>query len=192
MCSDIIPHARPASGRFVLRIDPQLHASLRRAARARDVSLNRYCIERLAAPHAELDPAAAAVLGRAASILGDDLLGIVAFGSWARGESVAGSDLDVLLIAGDRIGITRGLYRRWDAHPPLRWGGRRVEPHFCNLPPEDAEVSGLWAEVSIDGAVLFDRRLAVSRRLARNRRRVLEGRISVRVAHGQPYWVSEP
>lgn len=81
MHNDTKPDGLPASGRFVLRIDPQLHASLRRSARARDVSLNRYCTERLAAPHAELDPAAAAVLGRAASILGDDLLGIVAFGS---------------------------------------------------------------------------------------------------------------
>ena len=192
MHDDTIPDARPASGRFVLRIDPTLHASLRRLARAENMSLNRYCANTLATPRAVLDPAAVAVLGRAASILGDALLGVVVFGSWARGESVAGSDLDILLIAGNRIAITRDLYRRWDALPPLQWDGRRVEPHFCNLPPPDAEVSGLWAEVSIDGAVLFDLRLAVSRRLARNRRRILQGRISARVAHGQPYWVRDP
>ncbi len=192
MLHDIIPDARRPSGRFVLRIDPELHASLRRAARAENVSLNRHCAEKLATPGTGLEPPAAAVLGRAASILGDALLGVVAFGSWARGEPVAGSDLDILLIAGDQIRITRDLYRRWDEHPPLRWDGLRVEPHFCNLPKDEVEVSGLWAEVSIDGAVLFDRELSVSRRLSRNRRRILEGRISARVAHGQPYWVREP
>lgn len=193
MPHDTIPNARPASGRFLLRIDPQLHASLRRAASAQDISLNRHCAEKLATPDAGLDPAAVAVLGRAASILGDALLAVVAFGSWARGEAAAGSDLDILLVADNQITITRELYQRWDDLPPLQWDGRRVEPHFCSLPPDDAEVSGLWAEVSIDGAVLFDRELAVSRRLARNRRRILEGRsISARVAHGQPYWVREP
>ena len=191
MTDDTTRSVRPASGRFVLRIDPALHASLRQAARARDVSLNRYCAVKLATPVAGHDPAAAEVLVRSQSILGDTLLGVVAFGSWARGESVADSDLDVLVIADDQVAITRDLYRRWDAQPPIRWNGRRVEPHFCNLPPDHAEVSGLWAEVSIDGTVLFDRRLVVSRRLVRNRRRILEGHMSARVVHGQPYWVRE-
>ena len=38
------------SGRFVLRIDPGLHGTLRKAARAAGVSLNEYCARKLATP----------------------------------------------------------------------------------------------------------------------------------------------
>lgn len=181
------PH-RP-SGRFLLRIDPDLHASLRDAARAAGTSLNDYCGRRLAAPGALMDPAAAAVVDRAGSILGDSLAGVVAFGSWARGDDSPASDLDVLLIADDRVAIARRLYRHWDAGPPLDWNGCRVEPHFVHLPPEDAEVSGLWAEAATDGIVIHEREFTVSRRLVSIRRRVLRGELSLHEAHGRPYWV---
>lgn len=187
--NDTIRQRRPPSGQFVLRIDPGLHASLREAARAANVSLNRYCARRLAAPGASPDPAAAAVVERAASILGDSLLGVVAFGSRMRGDHTPASDVDVLAIADDRTPISRDLYRRWDAEPGLTWDGHRVEPHFVHLPPESEAPSGLWAEVALDGVVLFESAWAVSPRLAAIRRQILAGRISRRVAGGQSYWV---
>ena len=55
-----------------------------------------------------------------------------------------------------------------------------------------AEASGFWAEVALDGLVLFERELVVSRRLAAVRRRVLRGELFRRVAGGHPYWVNEP
>jgi len=66
----------PASGRFVLRIDPGLHAALRAAARESGVSLNDYCARKLALPVGSLaatDPAGAAV-ARAAGLFGERLL----------------------------------------------------------------------------------------------------------------------
>ena len=81
----------PASGRFVLRIDPGLHAALRAAARESGVSLNDYCVRKLALPVGSLaatDPAGAAV-ARAAGLFGERLLGVVAYGSWARGGRAA-------------------------------------------------------------------------------------------------------
>ena len=182
---------RPPSGRFVVRIDPSLHASLRARARSEGISLNRYCARELGSPGSELLPPAAEAVGRAHSILGEALLGVLVFGSWARGKPSWESDLDILLIAADELPISRSLYRQWDDGPALEWDGHVVEPHFVHLLADGETPSGLWAEVAMDGLVLFERRLAVSRTLAGVRRRILEERVSHRVVHGNPYWVRE-
>ena len=184
-------HERPPSGRFVVRIDPSLHAALRARALTEGVSLNRYCARKLGSPSSGLPQPASEAVGRAFSILGGSLLGVVVFGSWARGEPSWESDLDILLIADDRLPISRGLYRQWDDRPELEWDGHAVEPHFVHLPAEGEMPSGLWAEVAMDGLVLFERGLAVSRSLAGFRRRILDERISHRVVHGNSYWVRE-
>jgi len=182
--------ARAASGRFVLRLAPELHEVLRRAASDAGVSLNDYCARKLAAPVGDLASLAdaAAVVARAAELFGDDLVAIVAYGSWARGEAVAGSDLDVLVVLEADVSITRALYRDWDGHPPIAWDGHVVDPHFVHLPDEKGGTAGAWAEAAIDGIVVFERGLRASRRLAAIRRDVLAGRLVRRVVHGQPYW----
>lgn len=177
------------SGRFVLRLSPGLHAALRHAARAAGVSLNDYCVHKLALPSGNLAGAtgATAVVERAAELFGDHLLAVVAYGSWSRNEATAGSDVDVLVVVDAGAPITRALYRRWDAQP-LAWDGHAVEPHFVRLRGREEGATGLWAEAAIDGIVLFERGLQVSRRLAEVRRDVLAGRLVRRTAHGQPYW----
>ena len=180
--------SRSPSGRFVLRIDPGLHGSLREAARAAGTSLNEYCARKLASPGVWLDEEASAIVERAASILGEALVGIVAFGSWVRGEHDATSDFDVLLIAAADLAISRQLYRRWDDAPGLSWQGLDVEPHFVHLLPSGEVPSGLWGEVATDGVILFERGLEVSTRLAEVRRRIADGDIVRRFAQGQPYW----
>ena len=181
--------SRAPSGRFVLRIDPGVHAHLREAARTAGASLNEYCARKLAAPGTWLDEEASSVVERAASILGEALVGVVAFGSWVRGEHDSTSDFDVLLVAADDLPISRDLYRRWDETPGLSWQGLEVEPHFVHLLPEGEVPSGLWAEVATDGVILFERGFEVSRRLAEVRRRIADGDIVRRLVQGQPYWV---
>ena len=190
--SDTSRAASLPSGRFNLRIEPELHAALRAAAHSANTSLNDYCARRLASPGATLDPAPAAVVRRAARVLGDALLGVIAFGSWARGEETVSSDLDVLLVADQVVPISRALYRSWDAGPDLSWKGHEVTPHFVHLPLSAAAVSGLWAEVATDGLIVFERQLTMSRHLANVRRRILRGELSPRFADGQRYWVHEP
>ncbi|NJD18667.1 MAG: nucleotidyltransferase domain-containing protein [Gemmatimonadetes bacterium] len=125
---------------------------------------------------------------RAASRFAGDLVGIVAFGSWARGEAADGSDVDVLVVVAPSVPLTRGLYREWDDEP-LSWRGRPVEAHFVHIPDPGESPSSLWAEAALDGVVLFERGLALSRRLAAMRRRIAAGQLSRRRIHGQPYWV---
>jgi hypothetical protein len=178
------------SGRFVLRIEPGLHAALKAAAEAAGLSLNEYCARSLAAGSV-VDEGAARAVVRAAGVLGEDLLGVVVFGSWARGVATAASDVDLLVVCGGGVVISRGLYGAGDeAGPPLEWEGRPVEPHFVGLPARGGRISGLWAEVATDGLVLFERRWRVSRHLAAVRSRIAAGEVERRWSEGgQPYWV---
>ena len=178
-----------ASGRFLLRIDPELHARLREEARAAGISLNDCCVARLSAPASGLPAPGAAALRHAESAVNGPLLGAVVYGSWARGEETSESDVDILIVVPPATGITRELYRRWDAAPP-QWEGRVIEPHFVRLPDIVAEITGTWAEAAIDGIVLFDPKLLISRTLSSIRLRILEGEIIRRWAGGQPYWTT--
>jgi predicted nucleotidyltransferase len=177
-----------ASGRFVLRIEPELHAALRAGAEEAELSLNEYCRRKLMTPGSQVSGPATEVVSSAIAVVGGALKGVLAFGSWARGELRTGSDVDVLMIVSGEVPIRRELYRAWDANP-LTWGRHPVEPHFVHLPDPSARISGLWAEVALDGAVLFERGLGISRLLAALRRRIVEGGLVRREIHGQPYWV---
>lgn len=175
------------SGRFLVRLEPALHAELRAAAARAGVSLNELCARRLAVPGDGGGPGAEAV-ERVRRQVGGELLGVVAFGSWAREEAMSRSDIDLLVVLAPAMPVVRDLYRPWDAQP-LRWDGRPVEPHFVHLPAAGDRISGLWAEAAVDGVVLFDRELAVSLRLVEIRRRIVAGEIARRRSHGHPYWV---
>lgn len=185
--NDITPSPLP-SGRFLLRIDPELHALLRDEAEASGLSLNEYCARRLAAPGLAVGGPAVAAVQRAVAVTEGHLRGLLVFGSWARNELVEDSDVDLLVVADPDLKVERSLYRRWDASP-VRWLGRRVEPHLVHLPGPDDRVTGLWAEAAIDGVVLFDPDFSVSRHLVQVRKRILAGTLIRREIHGHPYWV---
>lgn len=171
----------------MLRIEPRLHAALRGAAAAAGLSLNEYCARTLAGSRGVSGPGWEAV-ERAAATVDAGLVGVVVYGSWARGEAASGSDVDVLVVVDRGVPVIRALYGRWD-EAPVRWEGRRVEPHFVHLPVPGEPPSGTWAEVAVDGIVLFDRDLTVSRTLVRIRRLIVEGGLVRREVHGQPYWM---
>ena len=180
---------RVFSGRFVLRLDPDLHAELHRAAAVRGTSLNAYCAQRLAAPGGVCPgfEDAADTIRCAGALMGESLIGVVVFGSWARGEPADTSDVDVLIVIDGDVPVTRALYRRWD-EAPVAWSGRPVDPHFVHLPSQRRTPSGLWAEVAIDGIVLHDPRHRLFPQLAAVRRALAEGRLRRRTAHGAGYW----
>jgi predicted nucleotidyltransferase len=179
---------RTVSGRFVLRLPPTLHAELRERARQAALSLNEYCVRSLSPPRNRLDrDDVSAAMEHAAAIAGASLLGVIAFGSWARGQATETSDVDLLIVVERGFDLTRATYVRWDERP-LTIDGRPVDAHFVRLPAGTSGLSGLWAETAIDGIVLFERGLVVSSWLAEVRRALVEGRLARRLVHGQPYW----
>lgn len=179
-----------ASGTFVLRLDPRLHSVLRHEAAAAGASLNEWCSRSLAAPGAAGLGGAADVVLTIRARFGAELLGVVAHGSFARGELAAGSDVDLLVVLADGVKITRSLYRDGEGAVPT-WDGRQVDLHFVHLPASGAPVSGSWAEAGVCGIVLYDHDLVVSRRLSEIRSRIACGELIRRMAQGQPYWIHE-
>jgi predicted nucleotidyltransferase len=186
---DTTDPARGASGRFVLRVSPELHGVLRSSAARAGLSLNDYCARKLVAPGA-IDAPVLEVVKRAAAQFGEGFLGIVVFGSWARDEVTEQSDVDLLVVVDPAVRIVRSLYRAWD-QLAVTWEGRPVEVHIVH-PPKPADTpSGLWAEAALEGMVLFERGFEVSRRLIDVRRRIAGGEVLRRQANGEPYWVVE-
>jgi predicted nucleotidyltransferase len=165
-----------------------LHARLRDEAGRSGLSLNEHCVRRLAAAEAWRDrDDVAAVVEHATTVAGPALVGVVAFGSFVRGQATDGSDVDVLVIVDAAFELTRAVYVRWDERP-LAIEGRPVDAHFVQLPGDDARLSGLWAEAAIDGIVIVDRGRVVSSWLSAVRRALFAGKLVRRVVHGQPYW----
>jgi predicted nucleotidyltransferase len=119
--------------------------------------------------------------------LGDDLEAVVLFGSQARGEARAGSDVDLLVVVSERREIDRSLYRLWDECN----GATVVNPHFVHLPGDVFEAGSLWFEIAIEGIVLEDREGNVNRFLSRVRRAIANGQIRRGSVHGRPYWVKQ-
>jgi predicted nucleotidyltransferase len=184
MTTDDLP-----SGRFLLRIPPVLHARLTQSARTRDLSLNEYCARGLARAEAGAAGPWDEVVAKALAQLGPRLAGVAVFGSFARGEAGPESDVDVLIATSPDTAIERALYRPWDA-ADLRVAGRVVSPHFVRLPAADDAVTGFWAEVALDGAVIHDPELTLSRALGRIRRAILAGDLQRRTAGGQSWWTA--
>lgn len=178
----------PASGRFLLRIDPDLHQRLRRAAEQTGLSLNAYCAGVLETASIPGSGAFAEPIRRAVEQSGSDLLGVVAFGSWARGHAGPSSDVDLALVLDRDVPVTRSLYEVWD-RDPLYIEDLPVAPHFVHAPRAGTMPSAFWAELAMDGIVLFEHDYVVSRGLASVRAIVAEGRLVRHFAGGQSYWV---
>lgn len=132
----------------------------------------------------------AATVRRAQALFGEDLRGVAAFGSWARDELAASSDIDMLIVLAERVPIRRELYRRWDEQP-LAWQGHAVDPHFVQLPAPGRRCSGFWAEVATDAKLLYEdaNTPGLGDHLAAVRGLIADGRLRRRTAHGQPYWI---
>lgn len=176
------------SGNFLVRVDPDLHRALKRTADFENLSLNELCGLRLALPGAleGLPDSLRLAVPKLAHIASQHLLGLAIFGSWARGDATQASDIDVLVILDDGAKITRELYRKWERLAPKE---SLVEPHFAVLPSVGERVTGLWAELALDGCILADRSFVVHRYLNHVRHLIADGKLAQRRAHGQNYWV---
>ena len=142
----------------------------------------------------EFQPALLTALYQAVRIHGKDLEGVVLFGSWARGEEREGSDIDLLVVLREGTAIKRELYRKWDKAETQSNSGTSqcfTEPSIVALPKLSDAFSGFWAEISIDGIILFERDQKIRHTLRQVRQAIADGMLRRERAHGQNYWVKE-
>ncbi len=180
------------SGKFVVRLPPKLHASLKRLAVEKGVSLNGLCLSALESCVGSSNQATRVEgpvpIEQVRSLLGELLLGVLLFGSAARGEQRSGSDVDLMIVVSDDLPLTRSLYTRWDqgiegaATSP-------VSPHFVHLAADEKVAGSLWYEAAVDGVILHDRDGRVGRLLRLLRRAMADGKLQRKSAHGHPYWI---
>ena len=175
------------SGKFVLRIDPLLHKQLKEKARANGESLNELCGTLIRSGLRGEGPTGGrhgVVVRTARQQFGGAFLGLLLFGSQARGDSHDSSDTDLLIVLDRSVQIRRELYRRW----PDPADGREVV-HFAHLPEDAVSAGSLWLECALDGIVLHDPEGRVRTALAGLKALIASGRIVRRSTHGQGYWV---
>ena len=189
---------------LILRIPPSLHQRLKQDARSADMSINKYCRNLLSRKtgdsSAEKTPISMTLgVGRsrqaelcrdlsaqAIEILGDNIDGLVLFGSFARGRQTANSDIDLLVVLSSSMTLDRDVYSHWKLG---KFNGREVAPLFVQIPGEKERIGGLWFEVALDGIVLYDKDLHLSRFLSHVRNLIADGRVTRMATHGHPYWV---
>jgi hypothetical protein len=187
------------SGKFVLRVPPSLHRRLRQMAEAHGLSLNALCVRLLSsATGTGSSPAPGVLPGgeaawpplaqRYADAYGGELLGMVLFGSTARGEARPASDIDLLLVLAPETPLRRHLYRQWDELVADSGIEYQLNPHFVHLPETIDQAGSIWLEVAIEGRLISDRQGRIWPVLLALRHAIAAGRFVRSTVHGQPYW----
>jgi len=175
-----------------VRIPPDLHEQVRRHAYEHGISLNACCKQALEEYLAPEMPAGHGVAGpeqgwvrTATTLIGEDLAGVVLFGSFARGEAMTHSDIDLLIVTEPSVPLNRALYARWDSVS----SDAAISPHFVHLPGKVFEAGSLWYEMAIDGIVLFEKDGMITGFLQTVRRAIADRLIERRDAYGHGYWI---
>lgn len=183
------------SGKFVVRMSEELHRSLRERARSEGVSLNELCIRRLRektqreSSSSQISPEITESL---ISFFKDKLIGILLFGSAARGEQTSASDIDLLLVLSPSTPLNRNLYSEWDRFAATLSSkfGKKISPQFTHLPKNYDTAGSIWYEAAIDGIILWEKERAhISSFITKVRKAMAEGKITRKESHGHPYWI---
>lgn len=172
------------SGKFVVRVSPDLHSRLRERAREIGWSLNQVVVERLLeAKVRTAEPEFSWILNR----WPNRVLGIIKFGSQVRGEATTGSDIDFLIVLDDQQPLSPQLYREWDQVRPVHLA--RWTPQFVHLPSEIKEAGSLWFEVALEGEILWEQDNSVREFIYRLKDAIATGKLVRRWSNGHPYWI---
>ncbi|MBN1656690.1 MAG: toxin-antitoxin system HicB family antitoxin [Deltaproteobacteria bacterium] len=182
-----------SSGKFVLRVGPELHQRLSRGADRFGVSLNAYCVRKLQEgslsdrySEAGLDRE---FLERVLRGLPQLPMALLLFGSFARGDHGAGSDIDLLIVLETGIRPTREMYRTLEKSVDFSSFSYPVNPALVSLPESARSAGSLWLEVALDGVLIWEKDSRVSDFIRDVRRQIASGEVRRAFAYGQPYWI---
>jgi len=174
------------ASKILLRIPEALHTAVKARAAKLGVSVNTF-IERLIEHGLHGDGASEVetfVLNKALETYGDAFVGLLLFGSRARGDAHDLSDTDLLLVVRDTIRIERELYRMWDTILP-----DHISLHIAHLPVDPQAPGSLWLECALDARIIFDPTGVIGSTLRSLKGLITSGSIVRRETHGQGFWV---
>jgi hypothetical protein len=125
------------------------------------------------------------IISKATCEFGAAFVGLLLFGSRARGDAYETSDTDILLVLDPSVRIERELYRVWDAMLP-----DGVSLTISHLPATACEAGSLWLECALDAKILHDPMGILRRRLDEIKELIVSGVFVRRTTHGQGYWIT--
>lgn len=170
------------SGKFVLRISPELHAAFQEEATTLNFSLNELLISKLTGKSKNLSQSDE-ILTKVQKNWSP--LAIIQFGSSVRGDSTASSDIDWLIVLDSSIAITRSLYTDWDT----KIQNSKISPQFVHLPLDIRNAGGLWLEVALEGQIITLRDSEAKQVIYELKNLISMGYYQRKWSHGHPYWV---
>lgn len=173
--------------RILLRLAKPLHDEIKARARLAQLSVNslleRYIVQGVMGSVEQ--NITSEIIDSAKREFSDDFIGLLLFGSKARGDAHDTSDTDLLLVVSDAIKIDRALYRRWDARVP-----ERISIQIAHLPSLARDAGSLWLECAMDARILHDPCGRVAKFVEQAKHYITSGNVVRRITHGQGFWVT--
>ena len=172
--------------RLLLRLPSDLYQRIKARAEQSDASINSVIIQAIEQGllAGKTDLIQSLIIQKAKSQFGTDFIGLLIYGSRARGDSYDTSDTDLLLVVSDAVRIKRDLYRAWDEILP-----DGISLNIAHIPVADSNVGSLWLECALDARIIYDPSGAIRRRLEEIKSLILSGTYIRRTTHGQGYWI---
>jgi len=174
--------------RILLRLPAALHHLVQAKAQMLNASVNSVLVQ--AIEHGlsigNVEKVEPLIIKMAGEQFGQAFIGLLMYGSRARGDAYESSDTDLLLVVDRTVRIERDLYRPWDAALP-----DDISLNISSL-PESAEGAGsLWLECALDAKILYDPKGVLRRKLEEIKDLIVSGAFVRRTTHGQGYWISK-
>ena len=177
----------PETSKVLLRLPEELHSRVKALAARRSMSVNALLVDAIerGLSLAATDTVENRVVKKAREDFQDALIGVLLFGSRARGDAHDTSDTDLLIVVSSNVRIERSLYRSWDLSLP-----DNIVVHIAHLPTTAEGAGSLWLECALDARVLFDPSGMLRRRLMEIKEAILSGKYVRKMTHGQGFWVT--
>jgi len=173
--------------RLLLRLPSALHKRVKARASETGHSLNSVIVQAVenGLSSGQLEALIPSIIKHATSQFGDAFLGLLLYGSRARGDAYDSSDTDLLLVVDESVRIARELYRSWDTILQ-----DRISLNIATLPATAQDAGSLWFECALDAKIIFDPTGALRRRLDNIKDMIVSGAFVRRTTHGQGYWIA--